>query len=61
MKRLFFFIVLLGLFIQGYADTLTLRAGLNGFPGIVDAAVRSRNFNSGTFGRGYIEAGSSWC
>lgn len=43
------------------AETVILRAGLNGFPGITDASARTRKENSGTFGTSYVQVASSFC
>lgn len=42
------------------SDTLVLRRGLNGFPGILEASLHSKG-EGGRVGGSYLQCGSSWC
>ncbi len=42
------------------SDTLVLRRGLNGFPGILEASLYSKG-EGGRVGGSYLKCGSGWC
>lgn len=44
----------------GASDTLVLRRGLNGFPGILEASLHSKG-EGGRVGGSSLQCGSSWC
>lgn len=56
-------IILLGVLLSSFiaaSDTLVLRRGLNGFPGILEASLHSKG-EGGRVGGNYLQCGSSWC